>query len=78
MAAPRHTSVDRDALLSAIREGTVSFGDGTGAWAGTAAISDSLWINYGRATWGLDDLAGEGVVRRHPSGADYWQIVGEA
>ncbi len=78
-ATPLNTSIDIAALMKALAEGTTSFGDGTGGWAPTSGLAVALWTDYGRVRSVLDDLAGEGVVRRHPSGADFWQIAdGEA
>ena len=78
MITPRGTTVDRDGLLRELSQATGSFGDGTARWASVQTLACALWVDYGRVRGELDRLADDGLVRRHPSGADYWQRVATA
>jgi hypothetical protein len=75
MIAPRGTTVDRDRLLAELSKASGSFGDGTGRWASVQTLAAALWVDYGRMRGELDRLADDGLVRRHPSGAGYWQRI---
>ena len=75
MIAPRGNTVDRDRLLRELGNATGSFGDGTGRWASVESLASLLWVDYGRIAGELRRLADTGLVRRHPSGADYWQRI---
>lgn len=52
---------------------TVTFGDGSGRWASTAAVANAACCAYGRARRWL-----ESRCVRHPSGSDHWQLAKEA
>lgn len=56
---------------------STSFGDDTGLWISVRSLCHSLgiYLNQGGVRRCLDDLAERGRARRHPSGADYWQVI---
>lgn len=67
--------VNREDVLPAVElHQHASFGDGTGLWADMRDVARDLG-HYGSGRILLDDLAREGKARRHPSGADFWQVV---
>ena len=75
VTAPRRSAVDREQLLRELGNATATFGDGSGRWASVETLATVLWVDYGRMAGAVRRLADEGLTRRHPSGADYWQRI---
>jgi hypothetical protein len=62
-------------VLRELGNATATFGDGSGRWAWVETLATALWVDYGRMAGAVRRLADEGLTRRHPRGADYWQHI---